>query len=100
MANARVTWLDDQKSKAEWMAISAQHAREDREAKEAQRKADVEAARTTAQELSAKLMELRNAKFGGEYADANPLWVSDPEIDVMEIRYRAAIRTLEELDRE
>lgn len=78
----------------------AQHVREAREAKEAQRKVDVEAARATAQELSVKLTELRNAKFGGEYANTNPLWVSDPDIDVMEIRYKAAINTLEQLHRE
>ena len=92
--------VQDTAWKDRWNAERSRQLQADREANEAQRKIDVEDARTTAQELGARLMSMRNAKFSGEYAGRNPEWVTDPDIDVLELRYRAAIRTLEELDRE
>lgn len=80
---------------AYWDAIAEQ-----RTIDEAQRKIDLVEARELAQKLGQELTELRTSKFSTEYSDRNPAFVSDVEIDLLEARYRVAIQTLEQLDRE
>lgn len=94
------TAFDLQARTPEFMRQQAQFRRELKEREEAERRERVDEARKTAQGLGQKLQDLRREKFSGEHADMNPHFVADPEIDVIEIRYREAVRVLEALDRE
>lgn len=73
---------------AYWDAIAEQRTLD-----EAQRKIDLVEARELAQKLGQQLMDKRDAMY--LYSADNMV-----EMDVLEARYKDAIRTLEQLDRE
>jgi hypothetical protein len=56
--------------------------------------------RKKAAELGMRLTAMRADLAVTKYADFNMAFVSDPEIDVLEIRYRAALVLFERFERE
>lgn len=76
-----------------------QYAQRLSEMVEAERCFRIDAARAKAQQLGRELRELHAKKAANEYCDFNPRFIFDPEIDILEMRYREAVRVLETLDR-